>query len=247
MTNCENCNNKIDGNYCSDCGQSARLKRIDKHYISHELLHLLHFEKGFFYTVKELLTRPGMSIREFIDKNRNKHMKPVPFLILTALLFTLVLHFTHADKIYNDQIKLSFGNGYSKVNDILLWMQGHHGYGNLIEGVFIALSVKLFYRKHKYNLFEIIILLCFVIGQGTFLLTLATMFYGLLNQQLYQTIIGIVSFGYSTWAIGQFFDGSKIGGFVKSYFVYLLGYFMFIIAIIVVGLTADLIIKTLGN
>ena len=245
MTNCEICSNQFSGNYCSNCGKSAKLKRIDKHYVSHELLHLLHFEKGFFYTVKELLVKPGVSIREFIGKNRDRHMKPVPFLILTALLFTLVLHFTHADEIYNDQVKLQFGK--SSVNEILHWMQGHHGYGNLIEGIFIALSVRLFYRKYKYNIFEIIILLCFVIGQGTFLLTLATLFFGILNQQLYQTIIGIVSFGYSTWAIGQFFDGSKIRSYIKSFFVYLLGYIMFFVTIIIVGLTADLILKTISN
>ena len=89
MKNCENCNNQFSENYCPNCGQSAKLRRIDKHYISHEFLHLLHFEKGFLYTIKELLSRPEDSIKEFIDKNRNKHMKPVPFLILTSLLLAL--------------------------------------------------------------------------------------------------------------------------------------------------------------
>lgn len=245
MTNCENCNNQISGNYCPNCGQSAKLKRIDKHYISHELLHLLHFEKGFFYTIKELLSRPGDSIKEFIDKNRNKHMKPVPFLILTSLLFALILNLTHANKIYDDQVKLSFG--HSKVNDILHWMQTHHGYANIIQGVFMALSVKLFFRKHKYNLFEIIIVLCFVIGLNTFLLALVTLFFGVMNEQSYKIITGLVNFGYSTWAIGQFFYGSKIIGYVKSFLAVVLGYIMSIVTIVLIGLSADLITKMLSN
>ena len=68
ITNCINCNNQISEDFCPKCGQSAKLKRIDKHYVSHELLHLFHFEKGFFYTAKELFLRPGDSIKEFIEK-----------------------------------------------------------------------------------------------------------------------------------------------------------------------------------
>ena len=245
MINCENCETQFNGHFCSNCGKAAKLKKIDKHYISHELLHLLHFEKGFFYTVRELLTKPGISIREFLNKNRNKHMKPIPFLILTALLFSIVLHYTHTDEIYNDQI--SFLSGKTKIYDILHWVQGHHGYANLINGFFIALSVKLFYRKYQYNLFEIIVLLCFVIGQATFLLTLITLFLGTLSASIYQTIGGVVNMGYSVWAIGQFFDNSKIWGFIKSFFVIVFGFCLTYIAIIVLGITADLMIKTLNH
>ena len=245
MKNCKNCNNQINGNFCSNCGQPVKLKRIDKHYISHELLHLLHFEKGFFFNVRELLTKPGISIREFLYKNRNRHMKPVPFLILTALLSTLALHYTHADKIYNDQIK--FLSGKTKVYDIFHWIEEHHGYANLINGFFIALSINLFYRKYQYNLFEIIVLLCFVIGQSTFLLTITTIFLGTFNHTIYQTIGGIVNLGYSTWAIGQFFDNSKILGYITSFFVIIFKFILTYIAIILLGLSADLIITALSH
>jgi len=245
MTNCESCNNQIDGHFCSNCGQSVKLKRIDKHYISHELLHLLHFEKGFFFNVRELLTRPGISVKEFLSKKRDRHMKPLPFLILTALLFTIVLHYTHADKIYSDPIKVLAGK--TKIYDIFHWMEGHHGYANLINGFFIALSIKLFYRKYQYNLFEIIVLLCFVIGQSTFLLTIVTIFLGTFNPKIYQIIGGIVNLGYSTWAIGQFFDNSKMWGFIKSFFVIISGFILTYTTFIISGLTADLIIRTLSH
>ena len=172
-------------------------------------------------------------------------MKPVPFLILTALLCTLALHYTHADKIYNDQIEIL--SGKTKIYDIFHWMEGHHGYANLINGFFIALSIKLFYRKYQYNLFEIVVLLCFVIGQATLLLTLTTIFLGTFNPKIYQTIGGIVNFGYSTWAIGQFFDNSKIWGFIKSFFVIVFGFIMTYLTIIVSGLTADFIIRRLSH
>lgn len=241
MTNCRNCNNLINENYCSTCGHPAKLQRIDKHYISHEVLHLLHFEKGFFYTVKELFTRPGKCIRDYIEVNRNKHMKPFAFLILTSLLFTLIEHLLHADEIFNQKEQLSFGN--SSINDIMKWVKTHWGYTNLLIGIFTALCLKLFFRKFKYNLFEIIILLCFVMGQAMLLLAVTTLLVRVLDKPTYIIVSSVISYGYSIWAIGQFFDGSKIFNYVKAFFGYFLGYLLFYIAIIPVGLTADLIIK----
>ena len=39
--------------------KQSNLKRIDRRYISHEIEHVLHLDRGFFYTVKELIVRPG--------------------------------------------------------------------------------------------------------------------------------------------------------------------------------------------
>jgi hypothetical protein len=168
-------------------------------------------------------------------------MKPVPFLILTSLLYIIIAHFFHADKIYNEKEKLLFGE--SSIGDIRHWVQTHYGYANIIMGIFIALCVKLLFRKHKYNLFEITILICFVMGQGMLFLTLETFFVGLLNEQTFIGILTIISFAYPTWAIGQFFDKSKVSSYVKAFFAYTLGYLFFEFSIIIVGLTVDLISK----
>jgi hypothetical protein len=54
--NCKNCNTEINSNFCTDCGQPTNLKRIDRKYIIHEIEHVLHFERGILYTVRELVT-----------------------------------------------------------------------------------------------------------------------------------------------------------------------------------------------
>jgi hypothetical protein len=243
MANCKNCNTEITGKFCPDCGQPATLKRIDKHHISHEIQHLLHFEKGVFYTVKELLARPGSSIKEFIHDNRTRHMKPVAFLILTSLLYTLIAHLFHADRIYSEEDKLLMEK--SSIGHIHHWVQTHYGYANIIMGIFIALCVKLFFRKYPYNLFEITILLCFVMGQGMLLVTIETLFVGLLSKQVFISIMTLISLVYPTWAIGQFFDKTKMSSYVKAFFAYILGALLFYIAIILVGVAVDLILLSL--
>jgi Protein of unknown function (DUF3667) len=239
--NCKNCNTPITEKYCPNCGQAVQLKRIDKHYISHEFLHLLHFEKGFFYTIRELITRPGDSINEFIHDNRSKHMKPLAFVILTSLLFTIIAHFFHADNIYNSKAKVELANSY--ISTIFEWTESHYGYANLISGFFYALCVKLFFRKKQYNIFEITVLLCFVIGQSMLLLSIATFFKPILQDGGYKIVLGIISFAYPTWAIGQFFDKRNIWSYAKAFLAFCVAYVFFVIAIIAIGLSLDTIMK----
>ncbi len=242
MPNCKNCDQQINEKFCSNCGQSATLKRIDNHYISHEVLHLLHFEKGFLFTAKELITRPGQSISTFINENRNRHMKPVPFIIITSLLYTVIAHFIRAEEINNGKEQFNVGESGTH---ILKWVQAHYGYANIMMGFFIALVVQLFFRKYKYNFYEITVLLCFVMGQGMLLITFVSFFYRVLSYNVYITIFSVIALAYPTWAIGQFFDKGKTASYVKAFFAYIAGYLLFYVAIILIGLAADLIIKIL--
>ena len=48
LENCKNCKNEVTSNYCSNCGKPVKLKRIDKHYISHEFFIYYILTKDFF-------------------------------------------------------------------------------------------------------------------------------------------------------------------------------------------------------
>jgi hypothetical protein len=234
MTNCSNCNNPISDNFCGHCGQPVKLKRIDGKYILHEVVHVLHLEKGIFYTIKELIIRPGKSVKTFITENRNRLVKPVIFIIVTSLVYTIVSHWFLHEEQYHTPAEKSI---IASIAIILDWIQHHYGYANIILGVFIALWLKLFFRKHNYNFFEILILLCFVMGIGMLLLTVSAIIEGLSGIHLAR-ITEIGSVVYCSWAIGQFFNKPKIGAYFTALGAYLLGmisyYFLLIMLFIVV-------------
>ena len=115
MNNCKNCNSELNGNYCSNCGNPAILKRIDLHYIKNETSALFYLEKGFFYTIKELIIRPGQNIRKFIAEDRNRLVKPITFLIVTSLIYTLIVNFFDIEEEYTDYVQIAS----SAVNTIL--------------------------------------------------------------------------------------------------------------------------------
>jgi hypothetical protein len=100
MIYCKSCANETQGNFCAHCGQPAKIKRIDAQYIIHEITHVLHFDKGILYTIKELLVRPGHSVRTFIAEDRSRMVKPVIFIIVCSLIYTLTTHFFHIEDGY---------------------------------------------------------------------------------------------------------------------------------------------------
>jgi Protein of unknown function (DUF3667) len=228
---CTSCNQDIPENYCTKCGEPARLKRIDWHYVQHEIEHVLHLEKGIFYTVKELLIRPGQTIHNFISSDRSRLVKPVMFLIITSLIYTLVNHFFHIEEGYFnfDQTKTT------AINPINEWIQSHYGYANIILGVFLALWLKLFFRKYAYNFFELLILLCFLQGMGMLMFAIFAAIEGLTHTHLLQ-YSGMLFIVYFSWAVGQFFEKSKYINYLKALGVYIIGIITFTVCILILGL-----------
>jgi hypothetical protein len=130
----------------------------------------------------------------------------------------------------------------STITKIFKWVQGHYGYANIIMGLFIAFWTKLFFKKYQFNFFEILILLCFVIGMGMLIYSVFGIIQGLTQLNIMQ-VAGIVGFIYTTWAVGQFFEKGKIINYVKAFFAYMLGMLTFTLTIIIIGALTDLIIK----
>lgn len=238
IVNCTNCSSELVGKYCANCGQPTQLKRIDGHYILHEIEHILHFDKGILYTIKELLISPGKSIKAFISNDRSRLVKPVIFIIITSLIYTMINHFFHIEDGYISIHEVKS----TAITAIFGWIQSHYGYANIIIGVFIAFWIQLFFKKYNYNFFEILILLCFVIGIAMLILALFALIQGVSEIGLMQ-YSGVLSFAYITWAIGQFFNKKKISSYLKALSAYLLGMLTSMITALLIGYLVDIIFK----
>ncbi|MEN5232811.1 DUF3667 domain-containing protein [Sphingobacterium faecium] len=235
--NCKNCNTEVFQTYCPNCGQPAILKRIDRHYITHEIEHVLHFERGILYTIRELLTKPGDNVRHYISENRARLVKPIIFIIVTSLIYSLINGFFHIEDGYINYQEIK----QTTTGKIFNWVQGHYGYSNIILGIFIAIWVKIFFKSYNYNLFEILILLCFVMGIEMLIFACCALLQGLIKIDImqYGGIIGIL---YFSWAIGQFFD-KKLSNYLKGFAAYMLGVISAAILAVAIGTLIDIFIK----
>lgn len=239
--NCKNCNTELTSKFCPDCGQPTNLTRIDGHYIIHEIEHVLHFERGILYTIRELVINPGQNIRKYLSENRARLVKPIIFIIITSLIYTILNHLFHIEDGYV-KFHESKGATPSAVGSIVKWVQDHYGYTNIMMGVFIALWLKLFFKKYHYNFYELLIMLCFVMGMGMLIFSVFVIIQGLTNTNV-MPIAGAIGIAYCVWAIGQFYDKGKMTNYLKALFAYLLGMITFWIFPVLIGTIIDLLNK----
>ncbi|MGI9525998.1 MAG: DUF3667 domain-containing protein [Weeksellaceae bacterium] len=214
------------------------LNKIDGKYVWREIISVLNFDKGIFYTIKEIFLRPGKTIQEFLLHDRKRLVKPIIFIIITSLIYSIINNYFQIEEKYIDQNGLE----NSTIGKLIKWIQQNYGYANILMGVFIAFFIKLFFRKFDYNFYEILILLCYIMGIGMLILSFFSLIQGLFHIKLFE-IGGILAFVYTTFAITDFYDKTKVKNYFKSFSAYIIGIISFFITVVFIGLIIDLITK----
>jgi hypothetical protein len=224
MNSCKNCNDTVTGNFCSNCGYPVELKKINREYVLREIKATLFSDRGFVYTTKRLLFSPGECVKHYITENRSRHVRPITYLIITCLIYTLASQFLKID--YLAQFEMP---DTPVMNQMGRWVMENLGYSSIIVELYMAFWIKLFFRKSGYNIYEIFILLCYVSGIQFLFHTIALIPEVLIHSG-FITISAIISTIYSFWAIGQFFDRKKAKSYLKVIFSFIVGYLIISVA-----------------
>ena len=218
--NCQNCAEIITGNFCANCGQKTSVHRYSfKQFIKHDLIHgIWNIDNGIFFTIKELFTRPGHSIREFINGKRVGYFSFVTLLVI-------ILGISHFIGEYS-QVKLSDlmpEDSKESMNAIESFTKKYPKFTLLLTIPFYSIFSFLWFRKSKLNLTEHFVLNSYktvaesIIG---LIFTVITVFY--INQKGLMTIYSFVvlfSLIYAFWYYKQFFSiygYSKVSLIIRS-------------------------------
>jgi hypothetical protein len=147
---CKNCSKSFEGNYCPECGQSAKIHRINAAYFLHDIPHsVLHVDKGLPYTFVQLIKRSGPTLKEFLEGKRVNHYRPFAYVIILSAISSLLAHW----------------------NGVLIQYLHHQKTGALIplsesffikyQSIFIFLMIPivtlctwLIFHRHKLNFWE---------------------------------------------------------------------------------------------
>lgn len=172
--NCQNCNQFIEYNFCSNCGQK-KYKRIDKKYIWDEIQYtFLHTNKGFLYSAKQIILNPGKTAKAFIDGNRINHYKPIllAFVLsgISAFISFKVIGLKEVMSGYYASQKLNS----PFLNDYLTIVSSYSSIIMLSLIPFLALFTKLAFRKWGHNYYEHIVMCSYILC----FYTLVTIFFG---------------------------------------------------------------------
>lgn len=214
------------------------LERIDGKYIWHEISSILNFDKGIFYTIKELFIQPGKTVREFLIYDRKRLVKPIIFVIFSSLFFVIsqqVFGFqtgTAPDNIDSEGVKKAYE-----------WVGKNFGILNILLGFFIGFWIRLFFLKSKFNIYEIFVLVFFTIGVGNLIFTI----FGIIESVTGFEVNNLAYFAallYSAWAIGNFFNKKSFWSYFKGLLSYIFGTTMGSFLIVFIGILIDIINKS---
>jgi hypothetical protein len=79
-----------------------------------------------------------------------------------------------------------------------------------------------------------LILLCFVMGIGMLIFTLSLLL-GQVSGVNFDLVSSVISLAYFSWAIGSFYDSSKVGNFFKALIAYMLGAISFYLTVFILS------------
>jgi len=195
---CKNCSTEIQLNFCGNCGQK-KAKRIDRNYIKDELQYtVLHMNKGFFFSIKQILKAPGKTAREFLEGNRVNHYKPIllVFVIagISAFLTNTFIHPVEIMQKYSEAHPMKSAFDLNTTNKIIY---NYQSFVMLFTIPFMAFFTWLVFKKWGYNYYENVIinaysLVFLLLLSIIFVLPIQYFFRG--NPELFVIIPTIVSF-----------------------------------------------------
>lgn len=206
MSVCANCEHSVRAAFCEHCGQRAHVPAFTWRYVFHELpAGVFAWDRGALYTAKQLFTRPGHTIREYIAGKRISHFRPIPLLAFCAGLMGLMGYLLEAP------IGAIRANGDQEgVKLVMDWINGHYVWIELASLPFISFSTWLFFRKQGFNLVEHVVINSFLASQrlilNLVLMPLIFIFDNKVFIMLQSAFVTLLSLGLFVWAFTQLFQ-----------------------------------------
>ena len=178
---CGHASGEPGNNFCPACGQPARARRIDWHYLSEQVRHgVLNLDRGLPYSLRNLLLRPGRLMRDYIEGRRARQVRPLPLLLMSAAAVVLAGRFAVDGDVIGSAV-LSGGElagnpgqvaaiaAQESADSLLAWANQHFAGITLLLLPVEALALRVvFHRIGGLNYPEWLVLTTFVTVQ-TFL------------------------------------------------------------------------------
>lgn len=236
--NCKNCGHIIEGTYCTDCGQKSDVGRLTLTSLLHELTEsIFQVDRGFFYTLMQLFTRPGNSISEYLIGKRRKHFKPIAYLITFSTIYFIISEMIGQNTWMDDLITGFTAGGSNKVevSRILTWFAKNYAYTSLLLiPVFSFSSFISFWGAGK-NYIEHFVINSYITGQQAILYSIFAILKQFIGGELFDILPVAVAVSYAILVFWQLFDkGSRWKILLKSLLTYVLYLFLSLGLLIVV-------------
>lgn len=169
LEKCLNCGCQFSGSFCPNCGQSVKMKRITWGSVLAGAADVWGLgNRSMPLNVKQLFTRPGHMIYDYLQGCRQRYFPPFKMMFLLVALVVLLKH------LAGDDFMASIDDeDIDKINDsayaFMTFIHDHRAIFTLCVSILMALFLRLFFAKSprlgRINLCESIMVQIWAINQ----------------------------------------------------------------------------------
>ena len=230
MKKCANCGFESDGKYCPECGQEVAPKRMTVKLVFKDSTHkFYHLENPSINTIIQLIKRPGITARNYINGIRKSLVKPYKFFLSWQTIHVSCFHWL--SKNYFEYVNLT-GNSDVQSKKGLTQTQNlineNIKYFDYLIPLFFALIFYLFYRKKTGINFAESLSVSFYWISITLIFSTIFMFLSLIYIKLWTFPI-IINIIFLTYATMRFSGNLKFSGVIKGLSIVVLSYAIYLI------------------
>ncbi|MFH6603346.1 DUF3667 domain-containing protein [Maribacter algicola] len=93
---CKNCKSELSetSNFCDECGAKVVKKRITAIGLLSDIVqNVFGWDTKYFFTIRTLITEPGLLFKEYLEGTRKKYVNPFTFLVIGMTVAILTFNF----------------------------------------------------------------------------------------------------------------------------------------------------------
>lgn len=202
QTECLNCQTKLVGEHCHDCGQE-KVHRIGLGQLIKIVQRgLIEYKSPLLQLFLGLTFSPAKTCREYLDGKRIKYFNPIryTFWLITALLLVstwreVSLFAPVVAQVPDENVRIGFAQAMDILQNSLVYLY-------FFMPIFLALVTKLFFFKYKYSVVELYLVHLLCQAHMT-ILSIVALLFGVYENLLFFTSLSVVSIFYTSLTLSR--------------------------------------------
>jgi hypothetical protein len=248
---CKNCHHPFTGNYCNQCGQKVINKRITLKHLFEIAFDSFNVQRGLFFTIKTLFTRPGELINDYLNGRTRDFYNPLKYLLLIAsisALFMLWLNIFEVNVENTNELMGIEGEATKLQATVTRYLKNFLHLVAILALPFYSLVSKWVFHKRKLYYAEHLTINSYLFAQIT-LLQIFTIFLVYIVPSLSKFLLAFGSaifIIYYTYALKGVFQIKLVRSFLSSIVIYVLGISLMMLFIVAATFIVMIILKLSG-
>ena len=240
---CKNCDQPLNGGYCSNCGQRdielLKFKKLIKDFFDHHL----DLDSRIFRTIKYLMFRPGFLTIEYWNGRRARYVPPFKIYLLTSFLYFMVLSLnTNNQVVENDIVETKIEKNIDNNSDENDYFESYFSFMQknlkIVELILLlpltALGLQLINRKIHNLYFSHHFIASIHLSSGWFIIDtiIELLIWIFPKYSMYLDYLEITSLIYLTFVLRNIYNMSTIRALFKT--IFLMAFILFFIILFLV-------------